>query len=80
MPQEQQPLEVTVVTRNDNTAATLPTLIELAATAFAFYYITHPDIFERVRGFIDRQLDRIIHRLSVWQMVNSIRGLPETHQ
>lgn len=67
---------VTVVTRNDNPLWKLT--VELGMTAFAFYYVTHPDMFDRAKEWTANMARRGLNRLRIWDTRNEIRNLPET--
>jgi hypothetical protein len=42
------------------------------------YFVMNPDAYERVTEAAANKLEKLTHRLSVWQTKLSIRSLPET--
>lgn len=51
-------------------------LIGLAIT----YYVLNPSAVDDLKQWVNRQVDRLAHKLSVWSTRQSIRSLPETDE
>ena len=69
-----EPRTVTLVTRNET-----PSLVfQAAVTAFAFYYLRHPECVDEWKAALTRRWNRFVHRVSIWQTEMAIDSLPET--
>lgn len=75
MDQPNEP-KITVVTRNEKPLSAI--IAEFVVTAFAFYYITHPTMFDDVKRFLVKRVYRLAHKISVWRAQSAIQSLPET--
>jgi hypothetical protein len=69
--------DVTQVTRNDRYAE-LKVVMDILGMVGFLYYLSHPDVFERIGDKTRDIRKHIIHRMSVWTARQDIRSLPET--
>jgi len=53
-------------------------VLSLGIFATMLYFVLNPDAYNQVTEAVSVKLDKITHRLSVWQTKLSIRSLPET--
>ena len=71
--------DVTHVTRNHrHVPEEVKLLIDLAASAAMFYYVTHPECIDEITTYVKRKWTQFVHAVSVWNTQQEIRNLPET--
>lgn len=44
------------------------------------YYVLNPNAVEDARAWVNRRINALAHRMSVWSATMSIRSLPETDE
>lgn len=50
----------------------------LAVFGVMLYFVLNPEKYDRVTQAVQERLDKLTHKLSVWQTRLAIRSLPET--
>jgi hypothetical protein len=53
-------------------------MVSLGLFVTMIYFVMNPDAYDRVTEAVATSLEKLTHRLSVWQTKLSIRSLPET--
>lgn len=71
---------ISSVTCNHQRNALLKSLLELGLTAFAFYYMAHPDMTDNIKAAVGRWWQRFLHAVSIRNTFRDIHSLPETDE